>query len=152
MKQSLLGAFVLCQISVCLAQESYFCAVEHSGGVKYNKQEKVWEAVVFNDDRKVLVTKAIPGHYDLFDGSAWVVKRLGDQVATGFCRLDFNEHDILHCVMPAGEFKFNRKNMRFLLSYTVGYWNDTISETGKGKGTEGDDSPYISVGRCSAIK
>ncbi len=57
---------------------------------------------------------------------------------------EFNDSGYLNC---SGFYalSFNKKNLRFLLTYRVGYVNAGIA------GVEGDDTPSMTIGKCSPM-
>jgi hypothetical protein len=64
-----------------------------------------------------------------------------------FCKGEPNSYGYLSCDALYGEFKFNTNNLRYIKTYIAGYGEVTAG----GTVVEGDDTPYVEIGRCSKI-
>lgn len=130
--------------------ESYFCESEMSGGLFYDKQSKKWTAGTSSYPMKYVVRRATAQEREKLKSTkaAWVVSLHGEKNPTYTC-LDFGgiEGNELYCDGLGGQFKVNRANMRFLSSYSYGYWWWDPALT-----KEGDDTPHVAAGRCSRIE
>lgn len=68
-----------------------------------------------------------------------------------FCKEDINENGFLNC-SGIGSFTFNRTNLRFMSTFTLGYVHDVPGRKGQSSyGNEGDSTPHMSIGHCKAI-
>lgn len=117
--------------------EGYICIPDKATGFKFNKTDKSWHTATFNvkNDK-----------YILSNGSGkWRWKVIGEKDHDfGKCG-DFNEYGYINCDIFGSQITFNRKNLRYQSIYTVGYVSAGIA------GTEGGDTPYIEIGRCSTM-
>lgn len=80
---------------------------------------------------------------------AYQVTQVGENEPTFWCKYDFNSYGLLHWqgILGIGDFKFNKKNLRFMRAYIVGYINVIPGGTAK----ESGDTPMIEIGKCSPI-
>jgi hypothetical protein len=72
---------------------------------------------------------------------------MGDDHAMVLCKDDFSESGFLFCQGLGGEFRFNRRNGRFLNVYLLGYFN-VVPGTNKIT-DESSDTPFMEIGKCS---
>ena len=121
--------------------EQYLCLAENSSGFSFNTHSGTWISTTFRTDDKYLIAPSKnPAH-------AFQVTRIGENSPSANCEDGFNEAGYLFCKGPAGEFKFNKKNGRFLKVFSFGYFNvvpgmnDTTDES--------SDTPYVQIGKCS---
>jgi hypothetical protein len=120
---------------------NYLCVSESSAGFRYDKQTKTWKGTNFRTDDKYLIAPSKSPNY------AFQVTRVGESSPAVSCDNGFNEPGYLHCEGIGGEFKFNRRNGRFLFAFVTGYFNvipslnDITDET--------SDTPFIEIGKCS---
>ena len=122
--------------SSVVSAESYLCIPDRSTGFAYNKNTKIWYTTSFNvSDKKYLLS--------ISDGK-WKWKTIGDSEFSYLPCGEFNEYGYISC-LDLMQVTFNRKNLRFLLTYNIGYTNYGIA------GNEGDDEPHMEIGRCSKI-
>jgi len=114
----------------------YICIPDASTGFAFNKSTKNWHSTNFNvDNEKYLLS--------VRDG-LWSWKTLGED-DFGIPCSDFNEYGYMNCTLLT-EITFNRTNLRFMAIYRIGYVSAGIAE-----GTEGSDTPHISIGKCSPL-
>lgn len=125
-------ALLLLIPNLSFAGESYLCVADKSTGFDFNKTSKEWYSTNFNTtNQKYIISKSIIPSY------TWDIKVLGGGTEA-YCKNDFNENGILICGV-AYEFRINIKKLRYLKSYLSGYY------------LNGSDTPYIEIGKCSAI-
>ncbi|MHC4337422.1 MAG: hypothetical protein ACYSTG_05660 [Planctomycetota bacterium] len=148
-RQALVLFAVLTNSAPAPAAEGYLCLAEHSAGIAFDKVSKRWAATIFKPDQKVLVSKA--NDEEKKKGAVWVVKSVGsNREAPDFvCKEDFDNNGYLHC-SGFGDFMFNRRNLRFLSTFTFGYVTDGLGET-NWFGEEGTNTPALSAGKCSPL-
>ena len=125
------------------AVDGFVCTVEQSAGLTFDKNTKVWSGSALRSTGKFLITK--PDAEQSKAGLVWIVKDIQANTAMSACENDFNATGYLKC-KGFGEFTFNRKNLRFLRSYTFGYVTDGVEETRWGE--EGSNTPMLEAGRC----
>jgi hypothetical protein len=124
-----------------LAQNAYICLVDKASGFSFNKGTRAWNGTHFNPSDKYLVKRSQPP-------DAWEVTKVGQDIAMSSCKNDFNDYGYLFCegIQP---FRMNRKNLRFLTAYLIGYVHDGLGSTGLGP--EGSNTPSIEIGKCSPL-
>jgi hypothetical protein len=114
--------------------EAYLCVADHVTGYHYNKQAQAWEVARFTTEgKKYLLSEK---------GGYWVWNTMGEKDYTPCDK--FSENDTIQC-RAITQYYFSRKTLRYQASVTVAF---TILERGT---RYADDSPYIEIGRCSAI-
>lgn len=123
--------------------ESYLCISDQAAGFSFNKGQKKWSATTFQANNKYIIKRPPTG-----TNIEWFVTKFGsNDFATAFCARDFEDSGVLFCA-GLRDFKFNKKNMRFLSTYSIGYFSDSPdSEWSK----EGGDTPSMEIGTCSLI-
>ena len=111
--------------SPAFAVDGFVCTVEQSAGLTFDKNTKVWSGSALRSTGKFLITK--PDADQARAGLVWIVKDIQANRAMSARESDFNAAGYLNC-KGFGEFTFNRKNLRFLRSYTFGYVTDGVEE------------------------
>lgn len=142
MRSILVAAFFVTSLEA-LAADSYLCIAEHTAGFSFDGARGEWSATTFKTDAQFLISRAER------KGMVWEVKEIGSKNPVYVCGADFNEIGNLFC-NGIGELRMNRKNLRFLTVYPVGYWTDKI----KGQEdffVEGRNTPAMSIGKCSPL-
>ncbi len=132
------------------AADRYLCVAENSAGIAFDKTSERWTATVFKADQKVIVAKATDDEKKKAKGATWTVKPIGSDLPESICENDFNDAGYLYCTGFV-DFKLNRKNLRYLSIYTIGYITDVQGETNSLFGKEGSNTPAITAGKCSPI-
>lgn len=144
----LLNLIVLAQLVAvapsALAQ-SYVCAVDAATGFAYDKATRQWKSADFKPDSKYVISRTKEQSH------AWQVTETGASVPTAFCEKGFTDDGELGCSGLGYEFFFNRKSMRFLKAYMIGYWNEESMRAISPKRREGDDTPALLIGRCTSL-
>lgn len=105
----------------------------------YAAAEKTWRSTTFRAESKYVVSKSDRA------GEAFEVKRIGQSFAGYRCKQSFNEYGYLECD-GLGQFAFNKRNGRFLVTYTIAYMNVGI---GPELTDANSDTPSIEIGKCS---
>ena len=128
--------------------ESYLCVAEYVTGFQFITAEKEWQQRNFRATDKYLVK---PNKDESVKGK-WIVSRIGEQGPFAFCEYGFTSSGALRCDGNFGEFKMNKKSLRFLRPYIVGYWTDAIPGEQDGTFVEGENTPTIGIGKCSVLE
>lgn len=140
--------FVMSFGSTTLAKaESYLCVEEQSTGYQFNKSRKIWQQTSFKPTGKYLVKP----NTDATHKGKWIVTEIGRADPSYRSEYDFTSTGALRCEGLVGEFMMNRKSLRFLRTYSLGYWTDAILGEAEGSFVEGHNTPLISIGQCSTL-
>ena len=133
---------LLCNPLIAHGDEKYLCICEHATGFSYNASSKSWESAVFKADSKFIISQS-----DAED-CRFKITRVGERYPEFMCKKGFSKDGYLYCFdVFGGEFRFNKKNGRFLMTYLLGYFN-----AGPGLAfptDEQSDTPLIAIGVCS---
>jgi len=87
-------------------------------GFTFDRTARQWRGASFKTDGKFVVTHSKKPSF------VWEVKEIGSTYWTLICKKEFSNNGEVHCDGLGGQFFFNRKSMRFLATYTIGYWNE----------------------------
>ncbi len=127
------------------AQSSYLCAEDMITGFSFDRGAHQWKRAEFKAEAKYIVTRSTE------PSRKWEVKETGSSFPVAICEKDFDDNGKLRCIGLGKDFLFNRKSMRFLTTYTVGYWNEDALRTIVPARSEGDDTPGMAIGRCTTL-
>jgi hypothetical protein len=108
----------------------WICLVDYAVGFYWSGKD--WESNNFKTDNKYIVAREEPG-------GPYTIKDSGDSYG-GECAGP-GDYGFIYC-NDFGEFKFDTKSMRFLKTYTMGYFD--------GRDEEGN-TPNIELGKCTAF-
>lgn len=134
----LLAIAAVAMIPTMARAEGFICAIEKMTG--FSKKSGSWQTATFNvDDQKFVVRRSTRQTEQV----KWEVVDLGRSNPIIWCKEDFNSVDNLFCD-GIGEFRMNRKTLRFLYVYPFGYF---FFEPGE----EGANTPAIGIGKCSPM-
>jgi hypothetical protein len=123
--------------------ESWLCIADQATGFSFNSVSKKWADARFDvADRRYLIVSEDDEKYP------YMVKRFGKPDSLPMLCDAFAAETFLHCRGLAGNFRFNQKTLRYIHTYDVGYINPT---PGLNDMTEGEDTPFMEIGRCSKI-
>jgi hypothetical protein len=121
--------------------EQYLCVTEKSSGFSFDARSGSWNSTTFRIEAKYLIARSRePGYM-------FQVTKIGDTYSTANCKEGFNEPGYLFCYGVGGEFKFNKKNGRFLNVHSLGYFN--VVPGVNNSTDQSSDTPYIEIGKCS---
>ncbi len=123
--------------------EQYLWVTEHATGFSYDKTSKEWKNTNFTPEHKYIIAKS------KYKAYSYQVNELGEDDPASFCKEGFNQYGYLFCQEGYihTEFRFNKKNGRFLAVSPYGYYN---AMPGEAKVTdETSDTPLIEIGKCS---
>jgi hypothetical protein len=136
---------VLCLFPAISPATAYLCLPRETVGFKYNEDLKYWKKADLKTSAKYIVSRS---QYKNF---AWEVKHYGQKEPFSLCKDGFNDLGYLFCE-NAGEFRMNKKNMRYIRTYILGYYNCNVEdETGKILNEDGNCTPFIEIGICSKL-
>lgn len=125
---------------VCAA-DSYLCVAELTTGFTFDAAKKTWKSADFRSEKKLAITRAKQKPY------AWEAKEVGDSRPASTCEHDFNEAGNLFC-SGVFDLRFNKRQLRFLYVYPIGYWSD---DTANPTYREGENTPALAIGKCRAL-
>lgn len=124
-------------------QEKYLCVPDLATGFRYNKSSRGWEQANFKTDHKYIISKS-----DDKKSTYFKVNKIGEIYPWWGCAEGFNESGFLFCSGIGGEFKFNKKNGRYILANLIGYFV-VLSDSPLFPTDEKSDTPFIEIGKCS---
>ncbi|HUT72003.1 MAG TPA: hypothetical protein VMW89_15145 [Desulfatiglandales bacterium] len=135
-----LAIILLCNPVIAHAEEKYICVCENSVGFKYNASSRTWENVRFQADNKYIISKS--------NEKDCAFKVTGfDQYTEFTCKGGVDDSGFLYCeAIKEGEFRFNKKNGRFLRTHLLGYIEVTPESCLTDEKTL---TPFIEIGVCS---
>ena len=110
-------------------------------GFAYDATTRQWDYAKFKTDFKYVIAPGKEGR------SAFTLSKTGEADPIGYCKGSFNDARFLFCETYGGDFRFNRKNGRYLMAFTYGYYNvgtGSVVETDADSGT-----PMLEIGKCS---
>ena len=134
---------LLAALPVLANAESYVCVEDQATGFSFNTTQKVWEKSGFHTDRKYLVKPNSDTSLQL--QGKWIVSQIGHRAPIAWSESDFTSAGELRFKGPFGEFAMNKKNLRFVTTYIIGYWTNWFPD-------EGEFTPFISIGTCSVLE
>jgi hypothetical protein len=136
MKYGLLFLFFVSSTSFA---EKYICLADIVTGFRYSETSEKWVQTKFIADDKYIISESDSESY------AFKVVEIGSKYPLANCKEGFNEYGFLFC----DDFKFQKKNGRYIRSYTVGYFNVLPSLNEISDSTS--DTPFLEIGKCSPI-
>ena len=120
--------------------QQYLCVSDKSSGFAYDESSRTWDhAGLETDGQSFLVAS---------DGSesGFQVTQVGDSFVVSRCSEGFDEYGYLTCE-GIWEFKFNRRNGRFVTAFVFGYLNVLPGVNDITDATS--NTPSITIGTCS---
>lgn len=127
--------------TAAMAEGSYLCVAEKTTGFTYDAASKAWKSADFRSEKKIAITRAKQKPY------AWEAKEVGDSRPAAVCEQDFNEAGNLFC-SGVFDLRFNKRQLRFLYVYPIGYWSD---DNHVAPSKEGANTPALAIGRCREL-
>jgi hypothetical protein len=135
---------LLCALPLSVAAaDSYLCVSDMVTGFAFNKETKQWEIARFKANEKFVVTRSKGSMF------VWEVRRTGLNAPVSYCQEDFTASGYLIC-KGFDSFFMNRKTLRFLTIYTMGYWDDVFDEKTE-IFKEGANTPNMKIGKCTPL-
>ena len=134
------GATLLITFShIAYTQDAYVCITDKSSGFKFDTTTKKWDAATFRIDEEKFIIKREKNNLKY----PWKVSPVGQPYPISTCEKDFTDAGYLFCT-GFEDFRFNKKNLRFMSAYLLGY----IDGAGQ---DEGKNTPAIKIGKCSPL-
>jgi hypothetical protein len=135
---------------VMAASVNYVCVGQEATGFRMNKQTHEWNTENFRTRKYVIRSpKKGPNQTQGANESVLEVSEVGNEKSIPmYCKADFNQGGYLFCSGLGENFNFNRETLRFLHYFPFGYVDPP---TGSFWGDEGEATPFIEIGKCSAI-
>ena len=121
------------------ASETYLCIADKSTGFRFNKQSKTYEPTNFNVSESKYILKN--------NNNTWEWTDFGETFST--CSGSFNTSGVFRCDLFE-TIIFNKNNLRYVKTAFFGY---TIvgAQMGKSVIKDGENSPFIEIGKCSSM-
>ena len=137
--------FIMACLPAGLANaESYLCMDELVTGFRFTPQTG-WREASFKAEGKHVIKPSI-------NKGEWIVVRVGGSAdGVVYCASSFDDSGEFRCNSYGTDFLMNKKNLRFLMIHTYGYWSDPIPGE-KTPYREGDDNPAIAIGKCVLLE
>jgi len=132
-------------LATTASAEGWLCIADASTGFDYNAQSKTWDRKFFKADSKYVVRKA--NQDEEFLSVKMVVVAVGEKAWTATCPEDFDRRGNLLCDGLLTTFRFNSDNLKFMRVFSGGYFatEEYLAET------ERPDTPFMEIGRCTAL-
>ena len=129
--------------------EQYLCIAEQSSGFRFDETTKSWKSAIFKTDHKYILRNKKEGDSKFFDAEyKLVVTEVGFDYPICICTDDADKYGHVRCnCFPDGGFKFNKKNLRFLNIFSMGYVNVLPDQNKTTDSTSA--SPNMEIGKCS---
>ena len=126
------------------SSQTMVCSTDMVAGITFNRAAGRWEAGVGRPQAKYVLRRSDNTRLK------YEVVQSGSKTAIGFCDKEF-EGGTLKCWGFGSDFYFSKLDLRFLRTYTLGYWNEsTINAISPGR-KEGADTPSVEAGTCAAL-
>ena len=123
--------------------QSYLCVTEQASGFKYDEELNKWKPANFDIKDKYIISKPKSGVGA--PNSKWVVTNPETKTLIASCDADIDASNYLFCTGSTGQFNFNSGNLRYLLTYSFGYFN-----SGRPNFPDSNsNTPYMEIGTCS---
>ena len=141
----LLGACALLPVRVALAGNSLLCVEQKKTGFALGSWSHEWEIAKFENYKRLVLRAPTDAERDAQPSRVWMVAPEGKDFAVAECLADFGANGLLECT---GDLRvtINKTNGRFQSYYQPGY---VAGRAGQAV-TEGELTPYLSIGTCTA--
>jgi hypothetical protein len=129
--------------------EQYLCVDDLVTGFSYDVRSKKWKSTNFNAGSKLIISK--PSDKDpKFLKYIFIIKEIGEDFPIAKCNTGFDDYGYLMCDnIGNGTFHFNKRNGRYVRSYTTGYFNVLPGVNDLTDATS--DTPIVAIGKCSSF-
>lgn len=128
-----------------LAQEAYLCISETASGLYFDKPAQTWAPAAFRNARKYVFRQKKPeDDVNMPWPWSWALFPFGSTQAWAVCGKDFEPSELTQECNGIYEFAFSKKTLRYQIYYKYGFAYPSSK-------SEGDDTPYIEIGTCSAL-
>ena len=143
MTRHILALFFALTLPSFVLASQWLCVTDLSTGFHYDRATKNWREATFEPGGKFIIT-----HSDT-DGISYEVKRVGQDIAACFCPNDYDQNGYLYC-SGFFNFKFNKKNGRFIYTYPIGYVN-ILPDNKQSPTDDKSDDVIVSIGKCGLL-
>lgn len=140
----LIASTLLC-VSTEVGAQNLLCSTEFASGISFDRTTRRWAATTFRPDAKYVVVKSE------HPNAKYEVRQLGSGTAVAWCKSEYSQSGLLQCDGIFQEFRFNKTGLRFLRTYTAGYWDEKDISGFDPKHQEGDSTPAMSAGTCATF-
>ena len=120
------------------------CVTEMTAGIVFDRASGRWRPGTGNSGTRYVVRESKDSR------SKYEVLETGSTTVIGFCK-EAGKNGWISCLAHGGEFFFSVTDMRFLRTYTVGYWNEKSLRSFNPNRSEGTDTPFVEAGTCAAL-
>jgi hypothetical protein len=139
------AAIVLFMAGPVRAQEAYLCISDKASGMSFDRQTQSWAPAAFQSGKKYIFRqKKTEDNVSMPWSWSWALFPFGTTQAWAVCDKDFEPSELTQECSGIDEFAFNKKTLRFQIYYKYGFAYPSTK-------SEGDDTPYIEIGTCSAL-
>ena len=144
--KKLLSASLLLLCSGSVMAEEYMCTPEASGGLGYDKTERLWNVSSFDIGRNYIV-KLNDKEHPSYDAT---VTYLNETLPSYLCKEE-TTINVLVCNSFLGQLNFIKEELRYIESYMFGYVQGKDNKYNAPKVTVGTCSPYQAKARKVAV-
>lgn len=141
-----LSAFALgCSLlSFAASAQPLVCVTEMIAGIVFDRASGRWGPGTGKSGAKYVVRESKDSRLK------YEILETGSTMVIGFCK-EAAKNGWISCGAFGGEFFFSVTDMRFLRTYTVGYWNEKSLRSLNPNRQEGADTPSVEAGTCAAL-
>ena len=128
-----------------MADGSLLCVEQKKTGFALGSWSHAWEVAKFENYKHLVLRAPTDAEREAQPARVWMVAPEGKDFAVAECLSDFAESGVLEC---AGDLRVtvNKSNGRFQSYYQPGY----VAGRAGQPVTDGELTPYLAIGTCSA--
>lgn len=140
-----LGLTALMAVQAVLANNSLLCVEQKKTGFALGSWSHEWEIAKFENYKRLVLRAPTEAEREAQPARVWMLAPEGKDFAVAECLSDFSEGGLLECV---GDLRvlINKRNGRFQSYHFPGY----VAGRAGQPITEGELTPYLSIGTCTA--
>ena len=141
MKGRIPVALLLLVFASVAGANQWLCIGEYATGFSYSEASQQWQSTHFRGQSKYVIIEGNNPKYP------YEIKRLGEKFSLMRCDHAVNKAGYLLCDGLSGQFRFNKDNLRFLITFIPGFYNvlpNTFSD-------EESDTPSMEIGFCTKL-
>ena len=128
-----------------LAGDSLLCVEQKKTGFALGSWSHEWEVAKFENYKRLVLRAPTDAEREAQPARVWMVAPEGKDFAVAECLSDFGDNGLLDCTGDL-HVTINKSNGRFQSYYLPGY---VAGRAGQSI-TEGELTPYLSIGLCTA--